>query len=310
MDMRKSSVASLLICASLAAGQAGADVVIDNQNIPGADILAISVNPTSGDITINTKDGYTVEKNDGGTTPTSVAINGFTINPLTSLEGDTINISWSTTNAVSCAPSGGTASWRAKVLTVPTGFTTITADVTGAFVFTMVCNGSTTGDTTSRSQNVSIQPKTTTPTSCPTQPLSGSVVTWNQFWQVGFPMPVYTNKFFSVPRTGYQAIKFETGSIVDNGKFTTIETTTTDGVRFGTVTECPGDFSAAVPKSCRYVWGLGGGLSWATDGKAGACQLEPNSTYYFNLTYTDGTNPSSTTCHQSPCVTELQHINF
>ena len=109
-------------------------------------------------------------------------------------------------------------------------------------------------------------------------------------------------------RYGYKAIKFNTGNVVDHGKLVTIETTTTDGVRLGAISQCPGDFD--VPAECQHVWGIGGNITWATDGYSGGCQLEPNTDYYFNLTYTNGFDNSQSSCHSAPCVTKVQHVNL
>lgn len=312
-DMRKINIASIVLCTLSLSGMAGADIVVDNQSIPGADIQAITISPSSGHIFITTKDGYTVEKNGGGTTepppppPGGVAISSFTISPTNLLVGGVISINWNTSNAVSCAATGGTGPWQMTSFTLPSGARNLTMNDPGTLVFTMTCTGQS-GDTATRSVTVVVNE--VVPSSCPTTTLSGGVEEWKSFWLVDFPLPTYQNRFASIPRFGYKAIRFNTGNIVDNGKFTTIETTQTDGVRFGTITECPGDFGAAVPNSCRYVWGLGGGVSWATDGKAGACQLQPNKDYYFNLTFTDGTDKTKSTCTSTPCVTEIQHINF
>ena len=124
---------------------------------------------------------------------------------------------------------------------------------------------------------------------------------------VDFPGPVSDNKFLTIPRSGFFALEFNTGNIVDDGKMTTIETTVTDGIRLGSFSKCPGDFD--VPAECQHTWGIGGGVRWATNGRADACQLELDTTYYFNVTFTDGSTPSSTTCDKSPCYTNMQYIN-
>lgn len=306
--MRKFTISGLLLGATLLSGMAGADVVIDNQTIPGLDIQAIVVSPTSGDIFITTKEGYTVQKSGGEPPPPgSVAITSFSITPTSLTEGGVISINWNTSNAVSCTPTGGTAAWRSTTIALPSGVRNLTMSVSGDYVFALTCNGSQTGDTANRSVSVVVNP--ITPTSCPSTPLAGSVTEWKNFWLVDFPLPTYQNKYWTIPRFGYAALRFSTGSIVDNGSFTSVETTIAQGVRTGTISECPGDYSAAVPAACRKIWGLSGGLRWATDGRSGACALKPDTTYYFNLTYTDGTNNAVSSCTKTPCTTELQHSN-
>jgi len=141
---------------------------------------------------------------------------------------------------------------------------------------------------------------------CSASPLAGQIVQWKDFWLVDWPKPTYDNRYATIPLTGYYALEFNTGNIVTKGKLYTIETTVTDGVRFGAISQCPGDFDVA--DECDYMWGISGGISWSTDGSAG-CQLAPNTTYYFNLTFTDGTNPATSTCSSSPCITKVQNYN-
>lgn len=319
--MRKFTVASIVLCTTLMSGLAGADVIVDGQNIPGADIQAIVVSPTNGNIVITTKAGdYTVQKGDVEPPPPgSVVINSFTVSPNELTVGGVVSLNWTTTNAVSCTASGATGPWAATVITLPSGVRNLTMNNANTYTFSLTCLGSAAGDTMTRTAVAVVNP--VVPTSCPATPLSGSFDEWKSFWLVDFPMPAYENRFFGIPRFGYRSLRFHTGSIVDNGSFTAVETTQTDGVRLGTITECPGDFSTAVPTSCRKVWGLSGGLRWATDGRSGACQLEPDTTYYFNLTFgesdladADGdghiVKKNTSTCTSTPCLTELQHNNF
>ena len=144
-------------------------------------------------------------------------------------------------------------------------------------------------------------------TGCTAPTLSGFVTDWGRVFGVVWPAPVYANKYLEIPKTGYRAIKFSTGSIVAAGKISTIETTTTDGVRYGTISHCRGDFK--VPSECSHVWGQGGGITWSTNGRVGACQLQPNTTYYFNVTFTDGVNGSTSSCRSYRCITRLQAVS-
>jgi hypothetical protein len=110
-----------------------------------------------------------------------------------------------------------------------------------------------------------------------------------------------------VPHKGYLAIEFDTADFVDDGKISALENAATPGIRLGSFSESPGDFDVA--DECRYSWGLGGGLSWSTNGLADACQLNFATTYYFNITFTDGVDPDSATCTFSTCWINLQYSN-
>jgi hypothetical protein len=210
-----------------------------------------------------------------------------------------------TSNATSCTPTGGVGGWINRVIGLPSGSTNITVPNAGTFTFTLTCEDAAGGSAVRRT-TVTANAEPTTQT-CSAAPLAGNVIPWETFWLVDFPNPGYDNRFAVIPRMGYLALKFNTGSIVDDGKMSTIETTITDGVRLGAFSECPGDFDVA--PECEYVWGISGGIRWATNARADACQLKPNTTYYFNVTFTDGTDTASTTCNTSQCVTNLQHVN-
>ncbi len=368
---------------------ANADIIIDNQSIPSADVNTISISPASGHMFITTIPGYTVTPNVAGDT---VAITNFTVSPATVIAGQSATVSWNTANAVSCVASNGVGGWAGSTIALPSGSKSITTSTTGSPTFTLTCNGSAANDTVSKNvvlnvtsantvsiTNFTASPATiiegesttlswttqnassctptggtagwsafginlpngsaslTLPTAgtysftltcqdvsagtavkstvvivspaageCPASPLSGTTTLWKSFWLVDFPKPGYDNRFATIPRYGYLALEFNTGNIISNGSIVSIETTVTDGVRLGALSKCPGDFD--VTPECEYVWGIGGGLGWATNGTRG-CQLEPNTTYYFNVTFTDGFDGTSSSCRSSPCITTIQHIN-
>lgn len=371
------------------AGVANADIIIDNQSIPAAEISAISITPNSGDLYVTTIPGYIVTP---VTSTFNVAITNFTVSPATVLAGQSTTVSWNTANADSCTATNGTGSWAGSTIALPSGSKSITTSTAGTYQFTLTCNGSQSGDTktstitltVNAANAVSISSFTASPTTitaggsttlnwttlnatsctptggtggwsslsiglpngsaavtiptagtysftlscqdaqagtavkstvvivnpavqqCPTPTLSGTTTSWKTFWLVDFPKPAYDNRYATIPRYGYYALEFNTGNIISNGKMFSVETTVTDGVRLGTFSKCPGDFDVA--PECKYVWGIGGGLSWATNGTSG-CQLAPNTTYYFNVTFTDGVNSNASSCGSSPCITTLQHVN-
>ncbi len=231
----------------------------------------------------------------------AVSITSFTATPATITAGQSTTLSWVTQNAVSCTPSGGTGGWSSLNI-VPNSSAQITIPTAGSYSFTLTCQDAGAG-TAVKSTVVTVNPAVG---QCTTPPLTGTVTQWKSFWLVDFPKPTYDNRYLTIPRTGYIALQFNTGDIVSNGKLTTIETTVTDGVRFGTISQCPGDFNVA--PECDHVWGISGGVSWATNGATG-CQLAPNTTYYFNVTFTNGVDPTTTTCNASPCITTLQNTN-
>jgi hypothetical protein len=385
--MRKLNGINWLFALAIISATANADVIIDNQSIPSADINGISITPNSGDLYITTIPGYTVSKVVVGE---NVAITSFSVSPSTILAGGSATLSWSTANADTCTASDGVGDWAGSVGT--SGPQNITTSLEGTHTFTLTCSGPvgddavssvnltvnsatavaitsfsalpstiTEGDSTTLSwatQNAdscvasgangvdgwagtvatqSAGTEITIDTSgvyaftltcvdveggeavsssivtvdeaslCSTPELDGNIQEWSSLWLVNFPKPTYDNRYVTIPRFGYHAIRFNTGNILSNGRISTIETTVTDGVRLGAISECPGDFD--VEPECDHVWGISGGINWTTVGRDGSCELQPNTDYYVNLTYTDGENASSTTCFSSPCITNVQHIN-
>lgn len=299
----KWAFATMLIATSLQA----ADIIIDNQTIPGSDIQSIVINPASGNIFVTTNSGYDVTPS-GSPPPTtsSVAITAFSASPASINEGETVQLSWSTSNAASCTASGDSADWSGNVA-VPNGSKTITLSTAGTYTFTLTCNGSN-SDTDIKYTTVTVSTPLPQTNNCPTPALSGgNILDWSSFWGVPFPQPGYQNSYASVAKYSYLSLRFNTGNIVDDGKISSIETTQTDGVRLGAISQCPGVFDVA--PECDYIWGISGGIRWATNGRDGACQLQPNTTYYFNITFTDGVIANTTTCNAVPCVTTLQAVN-
>ena len=386
--MRKLNGIKWLFALAVISGTANADLIIDNQSIPAADISGISITPNNGDLYVTTIPGYTVLRVavQGG----DVAITSFSLSPNTILAGGSTTLNWTTANADSCTASGGVGDWSGSVGT--NGPKTITTSLEGTHTFTLTCSGPVGADadssvdlTVNSATAVAIESFTASPASitegdtttlrwttrnassctasgvsgvdgwsgtvanqsagtqitidtegvygftltcldvsggedvvttvvsvdqaslCSTPALDGNIQEWSSLWLVNFPKPTYDNRYVTIPRYGYHAIRFNTGNVQSNGRVATIETTTTDGVRLGAISECPGDFD--VEPECDHTWGISGRISWTTVGTVGSCALQPNTDYYVNLTYTDGENPSSTSCNSSPCITNVQHIN-
>ncbi len=234
----------------------------------------------------------------------AVAITSFTAVPSALTVGEGATLSWSTVNSDSCTPSGGTAYWISLGSLPSSGNEVIVINDAGNYSFGLTCVGS--EGQQSQSVSVVVSP---VGQSCDSVTLAGNNVEWASFWSTSFPGPVYENVTnWIVPQKGYLALEFNTANFVDNGKISALENASTPGIRTGSISTCPGDFD--VPAECRYQWGLGGGLRWATNGKLDACPLDSNTTYYFNITFTDGVDPDSSTCNSSPCRVNLQHYNF
>ena len=155
---------------------------------------------------------------------------------------------------------------------------------------------------------VPVEPKPPVPQTCGTPSLTAATNReWTQVFRDAWPQPVSAQKRLYIPTRGYYSVSFNTGNVSDAGFFTNIEASGTIGYRLGAVSECPGDFN--VQDECQYKWGGNGGIFWSTNDRAGYCQLKANTTYYWNLTFTDGINPDSSRCVGSYCETYFQVSN-
>jgi hypothetical protein len=231
----------------------------------------------------------------------TIVISNFSASQDEIALGASTNLSWTTENATSCVPSGGTGGWDTSEIGLPNGSTAITIETGGTYEFKLTCQDAQ-GGLTERSLLV-----TASPCGDYVSPLGGYTVAWDGFFAEAFPGPIYEAENARISRNGYVAIEFNTGTAVDSGRLKTTETTITSGRRLGSVSQCPGDFDVA--PECTQQWGTGAILIWSTENYPGACQLDPYTTYYFNITFTDGFDPYSSTCIGDKCITEVNVSN-
>jgi len=287
---------------------------VGNAIIPPEHIESIIIDPATNVMSITTNVAYTVQvavdpctENCNEVAPT---ITLFTVASPVTVGGST-SVSWTTTdNATSCTPSGNFPGWNG-LQNIGTNGTDVVVpmNLVGTFTFSLTCNnGSLASATVSRIIVVNdvVDPNGG---ACAdyVSPLSGYTIPWNSFFAEHFPKPGYANEYASISHYGYYAIEFDTANYVDTGSLMTLESTTTSGKRLGAVSQCPGDFDVA--PECQYVWGTSGNIIWSTANYAGACQLEPNTTYYFNITFTDGFDPTKSTCNDAKCITKVRVYN-
>jgi hypothetical protein len=298
-----------------------ADVLVDGQVIQEADISAISIDPISGDVIVSAGGLYTVTR-DGDPPPgPQVIINTLTRSASPILENESVTISWTTTEADSCNTSGGGGGWAGENIPaqdLASGQRTVTLALAGTYTFTLDCSNDT-PTSTSRSVTVLVNEDVTPPPGpdCGTPTLSGSTVSWEGLLGFDWPDPGYSEKVIGIPTAGYLAIEFNTGDIVnEDGGVKSIPHISTQGSRLGAISECPGDFMDFLPDAevlCKRTWFDGGTLNWSTDAFPAAweCELQPNTTYYLNLTFTDGVSADTDQCSASSgsCRTILRVFN-
>ena len=297
-------------------GIANADLILDSASVIDTnDIDTVTIDPVTGDVYIDTfSQGYTVTS--GGTTPPpagSVTIDSFTRTPSSMEEGSIVTLSWSTSNATGCTgtATGNLGGWNGSAVARSFNGLRVPIATEGTYSFTLSCSGTNGPVSASRTVTVTAPaaPPPPGPANCDTTPLTGGSTNWDSFWHVAFPMPGYDNERLKIPRTGYWAVAFNTGDVVDHGGILSVANTSSNGTRLGAISACPGDFDVA--PECTHSWGSGGGIGWATDGFNNYCQLLPNTVYYMNFTFTNGFSPTSSTCLLTEnCTATLQHINL
>ncbi len=282
----------------LIGGVANADVIIDNDTIPGSDIQSISISPASGNVFINTTPGYTITKK--ASTPGGVVVN-LTASSLSINTGQSVTLRWTSTNATNCSATGN---WSGNKQTA--GNENISFTATGRYTYTLTCNNSTTQASNSDSVTVTVSNPTPTPTNCKAPSLNNTSAPqeWGSFWGVEFPQPSRAIKRLDIGRGGYNYISFNTGSTKGIGAALLITTTTSPGIRIGSISECPGDFDVA--NVCKGKWGINDWIPYSTNGTAGTCQLRQDTTYYMNFSFTNGKDAPTSTCSSTRCVVEVQ----
>ena len=310
---------ALMLVTNMASAQVGVAVSGDagTSTIPPEHIQSISIDPVTNVVSITTNVNYSIVLTEPQCTvdcnevaPTIISFN--VASPVT--VGGSTTVSWSSTdNATSCRPLGNYSGWSG--LSIPTdsnGFN-VPMNLVGTYNLGLICsNGELESSPVYRTivvNDVVAPPPPPPASACEgyVAPLSGTTVPWDSIFAEDFPNPGYANEFVTLNRYGYMAIEFDTENFIDSGSLQTIEVTTTSGGRLGAVSQCPGDFDVA--PECQFIWGTSGGIIWSTENYNGACNLDPDTTYYFNLTFTDGSDPASSTCDDTKCITKVRVYN-
>lgn len=246
--------------------------------------------------------------------PDAVEVLSFSATPNPVVVGNSTTLAWTIKDADSCTPTDGTAAWQALSINplVANGSFEVTGLTEGVHIFTLTCTGPI-GDPSVAVVHIEVDAVQV----CETPDLTGETITWPAFYLTDFPDINLGSKPNGDPRDsrtmqifakGYRAIEFDTASVVDTGLFESPDNEFVDGERLGVVSKCLGRFDN-VPAACKFVWDTtAGGITWSTEGASGACQLEANTTYYLNVTFTDGVDPDSTSCAPAEdCFATIKH---
>lgn len=225
----------------------------------------------------------------------------FAVTPDTVAKGEqvTLTLAWESENTSSCS-----GSWTATPLAA-TDTQQISVVLNSTRDYTLTCNGSGVGNQDERTVEVLVP---TVQDACNVT-LQGSNLLWGDLFKTNWPGPYNEKLRVQIPERGYFSVEFNTGDVKDVGVLSNIESVATPGWRLGTISVCEGDFSAAAV--CTYKWGDHGGIFWDTTGETdtGNCNLDPNQTYFWNMTFTDGVDPNTSRCAGSVCLTTLIPFN-
>lgn len=228
-------------------------------------------------------------------TPPPVNILSFEADPSTIMEDESVTLSWTLEDATDCTATGGSNQWQALNLDGNNNSAEITdLDTAGVYQFGLSCEGIG-GDEDVASVDVTVE----APPACEPPTLDGSNFYWNDFFSTPngqeFPRVGLSRVTWLVASRRYMSIQFNTGNASNHGQFSLINHSQSSGLRLGAISTCEGNFD--VNPKCTHSWGTGKGIKWETDGEPNSCELEPNTTYFLNFTYTDGVDPDSSRCN-------------
>lgn len=227
------------------------------------------------------------------------SITSFTVTPNTAETGDdvTLTFSWASENTTDCF-----GSWPNSDNLPSSGTDTLSvSDIQPGAQFTLECMNLFDQDVATVAVTVT-DPAFT----CDVGLTSNKVRNWNTIFGAVWPAPASRESRVSVPDFGYYAARFETGDVVDTGAVSTFEASGTAGSRILSISSVAGCFD--VPSECKAE-GRTTGIGWNTTGSGNGCQLKPNTTYYWNITFTDGYTPGSSSCLGTFCETYLWVLN-
>lgn len=216
------------------------------------------------------------------------AITTFTVTPDTVDLGtdQSFSLEWESTNT----PDGCQGSWPDSLGLPSSG--TVNVELTNVqpgLEYMITCSSPFDQDESTVAVTVN------DPSVCDVTLESSYFRSWALSFGDAFPGPNFTRiPFAYVPFDGYTAYTFETGDVEDGGFVATFQANGTGGARLISISEVPGCFD--VNPNCKT--GIrDSDLEWDTTGTSEtACQLKKQTTYYWNITFTNGVDPATTRC--------------
>jgi hypothetical protein len=229
-----------------------------------------------------------------------------------------VRIHWTTSDVDTCVTSGGNADWDGYQIPagdVASGEFFLDVDFTESTEFTLECTR--TVDNVADNDLITINVDTV----CDISPLAidmtatarnALTVDWADLFGKTWPEPFTSTKTIVVETSRYMALKFTTPTDVGefDGGIRSVDHPETNGGRYAAISQCPGDFENVInggSRACKQTITTTGTLRWTTapNPEFNECILQPGTTYYYNITFTDGINNDVDACTGTPCLTNL-----
>lgn len=328
-------MATAFALSAFAVAQDPTITISDGSNQCEASLVDLQVDTATGDVIANV---VSLDDCAGSVTAaiTNFTVDGNSSSTAVD-EGDSVSVSWTSVNTGSCASGGTLPAWTALGTSLPSSNTvslTTAGLPNGNYTMTLACSSQ--QGLVSAPNNpltVTVQNSSSTGTCATRPPVSltraSSIVNnandnASLFESVFGPFPGSGNsQQVSMDDTKYAAMEFTTDGTIASSAFGSLElatlqplpnNTATGGFapRLWSISRCPGDFRKHVidtengPGCVQggtgnfavdqgpFKWG---GSNYISD--SGVCALEPNTTYYLNLLYTDQSPPTSEQAHSA-----------
>lgn len=300
--------AKLGLCLAIASTSsvAWADVIFNGTSVPSADITSITIDPATGDILINAANDWTLSQETAEPPPPPppppppLPSDQLAVSLVASVaeinQWEDVTFTWQSVDAVRCVTRLGTPEWQEAVIDpLAGGSVTIQMTEFGDIAFRIFCFDAA-GEQVAAAVNITVveaappasEPADVDPptVACDNPDVTtGSVVSWEEMYQAAsFPDTSRLGDTFAIRANRYVAVKFNTGDAL--GTVSNRAVAISGGIRNVAVSQCPGMFVTDVPDACKQAQGTGSVHRFSTDGSL-PCNLEPNTDYYFNITYAD-----------------------
>ncbi|NKI35082.1 hypothetical protein HFP89_07875 [Wenzhouxiangella sp. XN79A] len=272
--------------------------------LDGTDVL---LDPLSGNITATPLDPAACS----ATTDCSdvqVSITSFNVSPSTVTQGQTTNFGWNGRGAWECQGAGLPATtWNGTKLPAGNQAVSTAALSPDTYTVTLECSNGPVTDTADVSLTVipgggggggvpafcvddgRVPPAGLTQDTAIIDGSSTVTQTWLQLFGQDFPQG--NGRDTAIQRDRYASLQFDTDGLATgvSGRvtFDVLQTFVPSGQKIVTLSQCPGDFTDLNDNNCKRFLGQGS-VRWAINSGGGFdCVLQPNTTYYLNILYTD-----------------------